>query len=68
MVSAMSNDGYENLWRTINNIDVRVAVLEDRWTDLRQRQSQIPTWVWLSITVLLTLGMWLADRVILHVP
>jgi len=68
MVLSMTSDSNDQLWRAINGIDVRVAVLEDRWTELRQRQSQIPTWVWLSITVLLTLGLWLADKAVLHVP
>jgi len=57
-----------DVWRAINDLRADVAVLLDRWTFLRQRQSQIPTWVWLGVTVLLTAGLWLADKVVLNGP
>lgn len=71
----MPNGDIDELWRALNRIEVQLAALtstvtelDKRWSSLQQRQSQIPTWVWLAVTVLLTLGIWLADQVIGHGP
>lgn len=63
------------IWQAIRKIEVQIAALastvaeqDKRWSALGQRQSQIPTWIWLAVTVALTSGLWLADRVFEHVP
>ena len=60
----MANGGLDHLWQKVNELGARVAVLEDRWSDLRDRRTQIPTWIWLAVTVLMTVLIWLADRVV----
>lgn len=71
----MPNGDIDELWRALARVEVQLAALnstvnelDKRWSALTQRQSQVPTWVWLGVTVLLTLGIWLADQVISHVP
>ena len=63
-----NGEDLRDVWKAINDLRADVAVLLDRWTELRQRQSQIPTFVWLAITVLLTAGLWLADRIVPNAP
>lgn len=70
-----NGSGEPEIWRQIHELqrdfaDIKAEIhgLKAQMAGYQLRQSQIPTWVWLGVTVLMTLGLWVADRVVSLVP
>jgi hypothetical protein len=66
----MPNGDIDNVWaylremqESVSELRAEVRGISATLDSMQARQSQIPTFVWLAVTVAMTTGIWLADRI-----